>query len=176
MTEKIKINFGCGPKPLPGYINVDLHMFKGIDVKHDLNKYPYPFKDNSADKILCSHVLEHLENPEQALTEMHRILKKGGKLTIKVPYFGHSLAYSSWQHKRYFAISSFSNLDKKSDLDWWTPIFSKVKIKVNFGTIYKWFPLTWISMLLIKLYFPLYEDSLWRTMTPATELEIELIK
>ena len=97
-------------------------------------------------------------------------------MTIKVPYFAHSLAFSSWQHKHYFAISSFSILDKKSDLDWWTPVFSKVNIKVNFGGFYKYFPLTWISQLLIKVFFPLYEDTFLKNITPASELEVTLIK
>jgi len=33
------------------------------DVEHDLNKFPYPFKDESFDEVLLFHVLEHLENP-----------------------------------------------------------------------------------------------------------------
>ncbi len=173
---KIKVNFGCGPRPMAGYINVDVFNFKGIDVKQDLNKYPYKFKSNYADEIYCSHVIEHLNDPDKCLTELHRILKPGGKLTIKVPYFGHSLAFSSWQHKHYFAISSFTILDKKSELDWWTPVFRKVTVDVHFGGFYKYFPLTWVSQLFIKLFFPLYEDTFMRTLTPATELEVTLVK
>ncbi len=172
----VKLNIGCGTKPMNGYVNVDVFEFKGIDIKHDLNKYPYPFKAGSAEEIYCSHVIEHLDAPDKCLTEMHRILKHNGKLIIKVPYFGHSLAFSSWQHKHYFTISSFSNLDKKSELDWWTPAFSSVKIKVNFGGLYRYFPLTWISMILIKLFFPLYEDTFMRTLTPASELVVVLTK
>lgn len=172
----LKINLGCGNKPLKGYLNVDVYKFKGVDLQQDLNKYPYKFKSNSADEILCSHIIEHLYEPDRCLSDLYRILKKGGKLTIRTPYFGHSLAFSSWQHRNYFAISSFSILDKKSELDWWTPVFSKVKIKVNFGNLYKYFPLTWLSMLLIKLYFPLYEDTFMRVLTPASELEVTLVK
>jgi len=172
----VKLNIGCGTKLIKGYINVDIFKFKGVDIQHDLNEYPYPFKENSATEIYCSHVIEHLNDPDKSLTQLYRILKEKGKLIIKVPYFGHSLAFSSWQHKHYFTISSFSLLDKKQEADWWIPVFSKVKIKVNFGRIYKYFPPTWISMLLIKIYFPLYEDTFMRILTPASELEVILIK
>ena len=105
--SKVRINMGCGMKPMPGFLNVDVFDFKGIDKKIDLNKFPYDFKSNYADEIFCSHVIEHLDDPEKCLSEMFRILKKGGKLTIKVPYFAHSLAYSSWQHKHYLQYLHF---------------------------------------------------------------------
>jgi SAM-dependent methyltransferase len=166
----IKLNIGCGTTILKDHINVDVFDFPGIDKKHDLNKYPYPFKDNYADEILASHVIEHLNEPDVCVKELYRMLKPGGKLIIKVPYFGHSLAYSSWQHRHYFTISSFANLTKKSKLDWWVPTFRRVKVKVNFGGIYKFWPFTWLSMLIIKIYYPLYEDTFLRTLAPACEV------
>lgn len=39
-----------------------------------------PFKDNSFDVVTCQTVLIHLENPLKALSEMKRVLKKGGIL------------------------------------------------------------------------------------------------
>tara|TARA_B100001750_G_C15463398_1_gene575649 strand:- start:758 stop:1534 length:777 start_codon:yes stop_codon:yes gene_type:complete len=43
------------------------------------------FEDNSFDFIICSHVLEHVKNPDLALKEIFRILKKGGKSILMVP-------------------------------------------------------------------------------------------
>ena len=45
------------------------------------------FKDNSYDVVICSEVLEHVEDPEIALKELARVLKTGGKLAVSVPRF-----------------------------------------------------------------------------------------
>lgn len=44
-----------------------------------------PFADNSFDKIICSEVLEHIENYAGVLQEICRILKPGGILALSVP-------------------------------------------------------------------------------------------
>ncbi len=38
--------------------------------------YKIPFKDNSFDLVICSEVLEHLQDPKKALSELHRVTKK----------------------------------------------------------------------------------------------------
>jgi len=43
------------------------------------------FKDEHFDYIVCAELLEHLENPEGAVKELIRVLKKGGILAISVP-------------------------------------------------------------------------------------------
>lgn len=42
-------------------------------------------KDNSFDFIICSHVLEHIDEDKKAMAEMCRVLKKGGVAFIQVP-------------------------------------------------------------------------------------------
>ncbi len=59
---------------------------RAILVNGDLTKN-LPFADNSFDFILCSETLEHLEDPSPVLSELKRILKKGGKALITVPNF-----------------------------------------------------------------------------------------
>jgi ubiquinone/menaquinone biosynthesis C-methylase UbiE len=44
-----------------------------------------PFADNSFDKIICSEVLEHIENYTGVLHEIKRVLKPNGVLAISVP-------------------------------------------------------------------------------------------
>ena len=44
-----------------------------------------PFQDNKYDLILCNHVLEHILNDLKAMTELYRVLKKGGTLIAQVP-------------------------------------------------------------------------------------------
>lgn len=44
-----------------------------------------PFADATFDRIICSEVLEHIPNYRQALKEIDRVLKPGGKLGVSVP-------------------------------------------------------------------------------------------
>lgn len=44
-----------------------------------------PFHDESFDAAICSEVLEHLESPRSALSEILRLLKPGGSLAVSVP-------------------------------------------------------------------------------------------
>lgn len=55
----------------------------------DLRKLPY--KDSFFDVVFALDVLEHLKNPNEAILEIRRVLKKSGKLVITGPT--ESLAY-----------------------------------------------------------------------------------
>ena len=46
-----------------------------------------PFDNNSFDFVLCNHVLEHVENDLQALKEIKRVLRRGGKGIVQVPFY-----------------------------------------------------------------------------------------
>lgn len=56
---------------------------------HDLTK-KLPWKDNSVDYIYCSHTLEHFmkDNGRYLLSEIYRVLKRGGLARIIVPDLG----------------------------------------------------------------------------------------
>lgn len=55
----IRIHLGANQHALPGYINVDIEPFAGIDVVADLEK-PWPWPDNHADEIYTADLPEHL--------------------------------------------------------------------------------------------------------------------
>jgi len=59
-----------------------------IDIVSDITKIPVP--GSSYDYILCTEVLEHVPYPERALSELTRILKKGGKIIITAPFVSNT--------------------------------------------------------------------------------------
>ncbi len=98
-----KLNLGAGQFRREGYVNVDWDDKANPDVKCDLNKFPYPFKDNEFQEIIAEHCLEHLENPFEVMKELHRILNFKGKLIIKVPHFSRGFTHP--EHKSGFDIT-----------------------------------------------------------------------
>lgn len=47
--------------------------------------YELPFADQSVDFIICSEVLEHLDQPDRGVSEIRRVLKPGGYAALTVP-------------------------------------------------------------------------------------------
>jgi SAM-dependent methyltransferase len=47
-----------------------------------------PLRADSVDVVVCSHVLEHVVEDEQAITELCRVVKPGGCAVIAVPIYG----------------------------------------------------------------------------------------
>ncbi|MBA3766037.1 MAG: methyltransferase domain-containing protein [Acidobacteria bacterium] len=55
-----------------------------IDIRSPLHQIPT--ESNHFDAILCIAVMEHVENPEEVVPELYRVLKPGGHLILEVPF------------------------------------------------------------------------------------------
>lgn len=103
-----KLNLGCGDDYKEGWINVDFRGNIKIDIKHDLNKIPYPFNDNSVDIILMRQVFEHLDRPITILKELSRICKNNARIMIYVPHATSYAHISGLEHRGLFTEHTFS--------------------------------------------------------------------
>ena len=104
---KTKLHLGCGNEILSGYVNLDKIKLKGVDVVHDLEVLPYPFKAGTFEEIFCKHVLEHVADLLQVMEELHRISRLGGKIKVIAPYFAGHGAFNDPTHKRFFTYKTF---------------------------------------------------------------------
>lgn len=57
------------------------HTYKYFRHINNLNK----IKNNSLDRIICSHVLEHVPEPEKFILSLYKLLKKSGTISITLP-------------------------------------------------------------------------------------------
>ena len=116
------INLGCGRDIREGWINVDVVKMDGIDIVCNLNSFPYPFEENSADYILMNSVLEHLDDTVSVMKEVHRILKPSGRIEIMVPYYKHKSAFTDPTHKRFFTEKSMDFFIENNNryADWYS--------------------------------------------------------
>jgi len=69
--------------PFIKYRSMDLYM-EDVDDKMDITNMDL-YESNMFDIILCSHVLEHIQEDKKAISEIYRVLKPNGFAIIMVP-------------------------------------------------------------------------------------------
>lgn len=160
------IDFGCKKNKIPGTVGVDIDPQSDADVLHDLNKFPYPFEVNYADKIFATHIIEHLDDPVRFIREIHRVLKPGGVACIETSHFSNYISYAEPEHKLYYSYFMFGNILDKAKVS-----FEIKKYQIRF---YKTFRFFGIQFLANK--FPENYERFWTFMFPAETLFLELAK
>lgn len=80
-----QLNLGCNTDYREGWCNVDVNETVYADVHCDLEDVPWPFEADQCQRVLASHVFEHLDDIEAVLRECARVLRPGGVLTVRHP-------------------------------------------------------------------------------------------
>lgn len=93
------LDIGCGAKWKEDLVGEYVDEYIGLDhegTRHDKSNidlfgtaYDIPAEDETFDSVICTAVLEHLEEPSDALTQCRRVLKKGGHALFTVPLSWH---------------------------------------------------------------------------------------
>jgi predicted SAM-dependent methyltransferase len=91
-SSGLLVNLGCGYRPLPGWVNLDMARGPAVDVVWDLGR-GLPFQPDSCSAIFSEHVIEHLPKSqgEHLLRECYRVLQSGGVLRMSTPDAGRFL-------------------------------------------------------------------------------------
>ena len=85
----MRLNLGCGSDEKNGWVNVDCYSDSPFVVKADLNKKPWPWKDNTVTEVLLHNVLEHLPDTISVMKELYRVCSNGALVHIAVPHPRH---------------------------------------------------------------------------------------
>ena len=168
----MKLNLGSGGKPLVGYVNVDRNPSSPqVDKIWDLDTYPWPFEDSSADEVFMDQCLEHLEDHNRAMREVHRVLKPGIVARISVPHFTWQFAFQDPTHRHFYGYNTFSYYAR--DCGYFDFKFSSCRTRLVFGKRLS----VWNILLepLFNLMPNVYEQSPLRVF-PALTVDAELIK
>lgn len=167
-----RLNVGSGKVILPGYVNLDSVKLPGVHVVHNLEKYPWPFKDNEFDEILCDNVLEHLSSIIRPMEELWRISKAGGRIIVKVPIYPSIWAFTDPTHKSVYTFLTFNYFRINDGLNYYSKArFFIKKRKIRFHRYFKF--LDWIinsTEITQKIYYFFFSFLL-----PANSLYFELI-
>lgn len=171
MKNDKKLNIGCGKDIKKGYVNLDSIKLPGVDVVQDLNKYPWPFKEDTFEEIKCDNVLEHLDSIIQPMEEIWRISKNKGMVIIDVPIFPSIWAMTDPTHKQFFTYMTFNYFRPEDSLNYYSKArFNILKRKIIFHKLL--WPLTWffnVSEQMQKFYYIFLS-----LLIPANSLHFEL--
>jgi predicted SAM-dependent methyltransferase len=86
LGEPLRVNLGCGEKPLPGYVNTDRRPLPGVDVVADVRRLP--FAEGSLGEIASFHLVEHFRQHQLevgVLPYWRSLLRPDGVLRIVTP-------------------------------------------------------------------------------------------
>jgi len=103
------LDLGAGNQPFrPWYssisdtvVAVDVAPAPGLDVLSFAA--PLPFRDGSFDAVLSTSVFEHVDNIDEAVAEVARTLRPGGRFVITMPFLypTHEAPYDFWRLTHY---------------------------------------------------------------------------
>lgn len=126
------------------YTSADLYS-PIVDVKADILALPFP--DETYDVVFCNHVLEHIEDDAKAMSELFRVMKKGGWGILQVPmknslektYEDFSITekkerqkhFGQYDHVRWYGLDYFERLKNagfKTEILYYSQKFSDKEI------------------------------------------------
>jgi SAM-dependent methyltransferase len=100
------LDVGCGIRKAPGAIGIDRNPASKADVLCDLDRFPYPFADNSFDRVVAIHVIEHVSDVIRAMEEFHRLAAPRGSIRIETPHYTDFSSFCDPTHRSH--LNSFS--------------------------------------------------------------------
>ena len=103
----VVLDLGCGARKRAGAIGIDRLQCDDVDIVGDVTEVLKSFPNESIDEIVSNHFVEHVENFEELLEEMFRVLRRGGGISVVAPHFSNPYYYSDYTHRRFFGLYSF---------------------------------------------------------------------
>jgi len=108
------LDIGCGAQSYRRFVSCGRYI--GMDDQPAVKPgicacaFAVPLSSRSVDAVICTEVLEHLDDPSGCLSEAGRVLKTGGHLYLTVPQSWplHYEPHDYWRFTKYGAESLVS--------------------------------------------------------------------
>jgi SAM-dependent methyltransferase len=130
------LDVGCGEKPyfeiLKPHVNdyVGLDMPNTLHAKDKINIYGnacyLPFKDSSFNTVVSFQVMEHVNEPNQTVAGIYRVLKKGGYAVLTTPFMWglHEKPRDFYRYTKYglkylFEKNGFEIVELRANSGYW---------------------------------------------------------
>lgn len=116
--QPIKLDIACGGNKQEGFLGIDIRKLDGVDIVHDLEKFPWPLNSGSVSLAIASHYIEHIKPwlSINFMDEVWRILTAGGKFCAVAPYPGSRGFWQDPTHCNGWSEVTFQYFDPKYPL------------------------------------------------------------
>ncbi len=112
------LDIGCGKKKREaGAIGLDRQPGSAADVLCELRHFPWPVRDNCADRVYLSHFLEHQPDILRVMAEVHRIAKPGAEVIAVTPHYSSPDSFTDPTHLHHLGCHSFDYFERDSFQD-----------------------------------------------------------
>ncbi len=119
---------------------MDRNPASRADVLCDLDHFPYPFADNSFDRVLAIHVIEHVTDVIGAMQEFHRLVRPGGTVRIETPHYTDFSSFCDPTHRSHLNSYSFRYFgEDHGGFGYYTQArFREISVRVKLLRFWKW--------------------------------------
>ena len=118
----MKLNLGCGHNKQPGFVNVDAAAACQPDEVVDLEAFPWPWPDDSAELVLFHHSLEHLGGDPKVflrlMQELYRVCAPDARVLIHAPHPRSDNYIGDPTHVRIITPQVLSLFDRQRNDEW----------------------------------------------------------
>jgi SAM-dependent methyltransferase len=171
------VDLGCGLRPATGAFGLDRLPLPGVAVVALLNASYLPFRSGSLARVYARNVLEHLADVPATLTEIHRVLRPGGRCDVEVPYFAGVSAFADPTHRAWFTYTTFDHFAPPAGGGWqanrhtWfgRRHFAVRRRRLVFGRAHRW-----LGLATLANRFPAVYENLFVYLAPARALRVQL--
>jgi predicted SAM-dependent methyltransferase len=114
----MKLDIACGGNKQEGFTGIDIRKLKGVDIVHDLEKFPWPLKKESVTIAIASHYIEHIKPwlSIDFMNEVWRVMVPGGTFCASTPYPGSRGFWQDPTHQNGWSEVTFQYFDPKYPL------------------------------------------------------------
>lgn len=158
------LDIGCGRKKHQDAVGVDIDPRSHADCLCNVNTGGLPFKSGTFDRIICRHVLEHLQDLETVMDEIHRVSRRGAMVVVVTPHFTCVHSYNDITHTYHFALNSFKPFYDGDDAK-----FRLVCKKLRMRTVHRLLGIEFLANLFAGSY-----EKYWLYLFPAKEIRLIL--
>ncbi len=106
-ADSLVLDLGSGSRRRAKHvINMEIAPMPNVNVVAD--GHQLPFKDGIFDAVILEAVLEHVREPKMVVSEVHRVLRKGGRICAGVPFIqGYHPSPADYQR---YTVQGLENL------------------------------------------------------------------
>jgi hypothetical protein len=109
------LDLGCGKIKHQDSIGLDMNRGVNPDVLHEVKyRENLPFKENSFDLVYMIDFIEHVDNIEWLLSEVHRISVANAIVEIQYPHYSSPDFHNDVTHKHGLGIHALDHFDPSS--------------------------------------------------------------